>query len=144
MASKSEGGSDGRRHDGTRCAGSRRARLGETSPDARCNLHVRSREENELPLVSGGAWKDFCRNLEFAGQTILAAEGCDDPDVRAAEFRYLLGLVKVGIQQATELDPEQPRFIRICDSDSKAWTENADNAYALPTSAATSPIGFGA
>jgi hypothetical protein len=90
----------------------------------------RSGEEDAARLVSGEAWRDFCRQLEAAGQTILDTPGTADPDVRAEGFRYLLGLVKVGIQQASELDPEQPRFIRIVDSDSKAGAENADNAYA--------------
>lgn len=90
----------------------------------------RSRDEDARRLVSGDAWRDFCRSLESAGRTILGTPGTDDPDVRAEGFRYLLGLVKVGIQQASELDPEQPRFIRIVDSDSKAGAENADNSYA--------------
>lgn len=90
----------------------------------------RSREEDAARLVSGEAWRDFCRSLESAGRTILETPGTEGPDVRAEGFRYLLGLVKVGIQQASELDPEQPRFIRIVDSDSKAGAENADNAYA--------------
>ena len=90
----------------------------------------RSRDKDAARLVSGEAWRDFCRSLESAGQTILETPGTEDPDVRAEGFRYLLGLVKVGIQQASELDPEQPRFIRIVDSDSKAGAENADNAYA--------------
>ncbi len=93
-------------------------------------VHVPSAEEGANRLLSGEAWSDFCRSLESAGRTILESEGCGEPDVQAAGFRYLLGLVKVGIQQAAELDPEQPRFIRICDSDSKAGAENADNAYA--------------
>jgi hypothetical protein len=90
----------------------------------------RDAAEHTERLMSGEAWRDFCRALEAAGQTILDSEGHDTPHVRAAGFRYLLGLVKVGIQQAAELDPEAPRFIRICDSDSKAGAENADNTYA--------------
>ena len=93
-------------------------------------LDQRSPEADKARLLSGEAWTDFCRNLEAAGQTILDFEGGAAPDVRAAGFKYLLGLVKVGIQQAAELDPEQPRFMRICDSDSKAGAENADNTYA--------------
>ncbi len=91
---------------------------------------ARAAVEDAARLLSGAAWSDFCRSLEAAGRTILEADGREAPHVRAAGFRYLLGLVKVGIQQASELDPEQPRFIRIVDSDSKAGAENADNAYA--------------
>lgn len=90
----------------------------------------RSPKEQAARLMSGEAWRDLCRALEEAGETILHAEGREEPHVRAAGYRYLLGLVKVGIQQAAELDPESPRFIRICDSDSKAGAENADNSYA--------------
>ncbi|MBY0401352.1 hypothetical protein K2X89_13720, partial [Myxococcota bacterium] len=64
----------------------------------------RDREADAKRLVSGEAWRDFCRSLEAAGRTILETPGTDDPDVRAEGFRYLLGLVKVGIQQANELD----------------------------------------
>jgi len=94
------------------------------------SIELRSPAENAARLMSGEAWSDFCRSLEAAGQTILRAEGREAPHVRAEGFRYLLGLVKVGIQQAAELTPEQPRFVRIADSDSKAGAENADNAYA--------------
>lgn len=91
---------------------------------------ARTKEENEKRLLSGEAWSDFCRTLERAGRTILDAPGREDPWVQAEGFRYLLGLLKVGISQAAELDPEQPRFIRIVDSFSGGGAENADNAYA--------------
>ena len=97
---------------------------------AKAKAHERSAEEDAARLLSGGAWSDFCARLEEAGRAILTAEGREAPDVRAEGFRYLLGILKVGIQQAAELDPEQPRFMRICDSDSKAGAENADNSYA--------------
>ncbi len=90
----------------------------------------RSPEQNARRLLSGEAWSDFCHALEAAGRTILDAPGREDPDVQAEGFRYLLGLTKVGISQAAELEPEQPRFIRIVDSFIGGGAENADNSYA--------------
>jgi hypothetical protein len=91
---------------------------------------ARDPAENEARLLSGEAWSDFCRTLEAAGRTILDAPGREDPWVQAEGFHYLLGLTKVGISQAAELTPEQPRFIRIVDSFSGGGAENADNSYA--------------
>ena len=93
-------------------------------------MKARSPEENAKRLLSGEAWSDFCRTLESAGRTILDAPGREAPDVQAEGFLYLLGLTKVGISQAAELVPEQPRFIRIADSFVGAGAENADNSYA--------------
>ncbi len=92
--------------------------------------HAPSDEENEKRLLSGEAWSEFCRKLEAAGRTILEAPGREAPDVQAEGFRYLMGLTKVGISQAAELDPYQPRFIRIVDSFVGGGAENADNSYA--------------
>lgn len=81
-------------------------------------------------LVSGQAWDDFCNSLRDAGQLILQADQPDDPRVRAEGFRFLLGLVKVGVAQAGELSERDfPKFLRILDGFSKWGAENADNHY---------------
>jgi hypothetical protein len=83
-------------------------------------------------LASGAAWEDFCRDLSAAGRAILdfplaSAEG---EALRAEGFRYLLGLVRSGLQQALELaDPGAPRWVRNPDSQAKWGAENPDNQY---------------
>jgi len=90
----------------------------------------RSAEENAQRLESGEAWEDFCNTLRDAGQQILEAEQPDLPNVRAEGFRYLLGLLKVGVAQAGELhDRDHPKWLRFQDSFSKWGAENADNHY---------------
>ena len=89
-----------------------------------------SREQNHKRLESGEAWEDFCNGLRDAGRVILESDNPDLPGVRAAGFRYLLGLVKVGVAQAAELhDRDRPKWLRIEDSFSKWGAENADNHY---------------
>lgn len=91
---------------------------------------TRSEAENSARLDSGEAWEDYCDTLRDAGRLILDADQPDLPGVRAAGFRYLLGLVKVGAAQAAELsDRDRPKWIRIEDSFSKWGAENADNHY---------------
>ena len=81
-------------------------------------------------LVTGEAWRDLCRALERAGDALLEAENPDDARTRAEGFRYLLGLVTVGIRQGFELaDREFPVFTRIEDPWAKWGAENADNHY---------------
>ncbi len=91
---------------------------------------VRSDEINQKRLESGEAWEDFCGSLLEAGRLILDAEQPDLPGLRAEGFRYLLGLVKVGVAQAGELsDRDRPKWLRFQDSFSKWGAENADNHY---------------
>jgi hypothetical protein len=81
-------------------------------------------------LSSGRAWADFCRSLESAGEHLLQFPIPDSPELRAEGFRYLLGLVSSGVNQALQLaDPDQPRFWRNPDSFTKWGAENADNQY---------------
>lgn len=89
-----------------------------------------SAEIDRKRLESGEAWEDFCNSLRDAGRLILDAEQPDLPGIRAAGFRYLLGLVKVGVAQAGELsDRDRPKWLRIIDGFSKWGAENADNHY---------------
>jgi len=85
---------------------------------------------NAARLGNGRAWADFCRSLEAAGEHLLAFPITDSPELRAEGFRYLLGLVSSGVNQALQLaDPDQPRFWRNPDSFAKWGAENADNQY---------------
>ena len=90
----------------------------------------RSDAENHERLESGRAWEDFCDTLRDAGKLIMTADQPDLPGVKAAGFRYLAGLLKVGVAQAAELtDRDRPKWLRIEDSFSKWGAENADNHY---------------
>jgi hypothetical protein len=81
-------------------------------------------------LQSGRAWADFCRSLEAAGEHLREFPIPDSPELRAEGFRYLLGLLSSGVNQALWLaDPDQPRFWRNPDSFAKWGAENADNQY---------------
>jgi hypothetical protein len=81
-------------------------------------------------LISGEAWRDFCRALERTGSFVLEADGPQDERTRAEGFKYLLGMTTLGIRQALELgDREHPAFVRIEDPFVKWGAENADNHY---------------
>jgi hypothetical protein len=91
---------------------------------------VHSETENHQRLESGQAWEDFCDTLKDAGKLIMDANQPDLPGVRASGFRYLAGLLKVGVAQAAELaDRDRPKWLRIEDTFSKWGAENADNHY---------------
>ena len=45
-------------------------------------------------VVSGEAWRDYCRMLEMAGMVILREGSPSDPLDRAEGFRYLSRLVR--------------------------------------------------
>jgi hypothetical protein len=81
-------------------------------------------------LLSGEAWRRYCRALEEAGDHLLAVGAGASEATRAEGIRYLLGLVKGGLGQALELgDPWDPRLFRNPDSTSRWGAENADNQY---------------
>jgi len=89
-----------------------------------------SASANAERLQSGRAWADFCRSLEAAGEHLREFPIPDSPELRAEGFRYLLGLLSSGVNQALWLaDPDQPRFWRNPDSFAKWGAENADNQY---------------
>ncbi len=91
---------------------------------------ARDPEEQAQRLRSGDAWEAFLARLADTGRRIRELPLPDHPELRAEGFRYLLGLVRSGIDQALHLeDPDQPRFLRNPDSLAKWGAENADNQY---------------
>lgn len=91
---------------------------------------LRSEPEQAARLQDGAAWRDFLARLAATGERILAAPLPEHPELRAEGYRYLLGLLRSGIDQALHLeDPDQPRFLRNPDSLAKWGAENADNQY---------------
>jgi hypothetical protein len=94
---------------------------------------ARSEAEQAKRLVSGEAWREFCRSLEAAGQHLLDFPVGSTPvpgELQAEGIKYALGLATGGILQALQLsDPDRPRFVRSPDSESKWGAENVDNQY---------------
>ena len=90
----------------------------------------RGEEVDAKRLTSGEAWRDFCRSLERTGEFVLEADNPADDRTRAEAYRYLLGMLNVGVRQAFDLgNREFPTFTRIEDPWAKWGAENADNHY---------------
>jgi hypothetical protein len=81
-------------------------------------------------LLSGEAWRDFCRRLEAVGESILGDAYPDDPRTRAEGFRALTRLLVYATQQEIEAgDPLFPSFIRHQDPYNQWGGPNPDNIY---------------
>ncbi|MCA9502390.1 MAG: DUF1254 domain-containing protein [Spirochaetaceae bacterium] len=93
----------------------------------------RTKEENAKRLLSGEAWRSFCRSLEEAGAHLLefpVGETETPGELQAQGMKYALGLVTGGILQALELsDPDLPRIVRSPHAEAKWGAENVDNQY---------------
>jgi hypothetical protein len=90
----------------------------------------RSEREHADRLMSGEAWRGFCRSLERSGDFLLTTEGPQDERTRAEGFKYLLGVSEFGMRIANGLgNPEYPTFVRNEDAYVKSGAENADNHY---------------
>ena len=81
-------------------------------------------------LASGQAWRDFCRALERAGETILREGSPDDPLDRAEGYRYLSRLTRLALEKYVEHDdPLAPRFYRLSHETGKIGCDNPDSFY---------------
>ncbi|MCA9625245.1 MAG: hypothetical protein KC731_39755, partial [Myxococcales bacterium] len=81
-------------------------------------------------VVSGEAWRDYCRMLEMAGMVILREGSPSDPLDRAEGFRYLSRLVRAGIEAFVEhADPGAPELRRMVHETVKMGSDNPDNLY---------------
>lgn len=81
-------------------------------------------------LLSGEAWRDFCRRLEKSGETILGDGFPDAPGDRAEGFRWLGRLVVHALQLEVEAgDPRHPAFIRYETPHNQWGGPNPDNIY---------------
>ena len=116
--------------DETRVGGS-----GSSGPALRAALRrpTQSEEEQAKRLLSGEAWRDFCRALETAGTELLrfpVGETKTPGELQAEGMRYALGLVTGGVLQALQLsDPNDPKIVRNPDAHAKWGAENVDNQY---------------
>lgn len=95
--------------------------MGDEADDAR-----RARER----VQDGSAWRDFCRALERAGDTILQPGTPDDAFHRAEGLRYLTRLLRAGLDSHVEsADPRYPRFYQLANETIKIGNDNPDNVY---------------
>ncbi|MGI9590240.1 MAG: DUF1214 domain-containing protein [Myxococcota bacterium] len=81
-------------------------------------------------LLSGEAWRDFCRRLEATGEAILGEAYPDDPRTRAEGYRALTRLLVYSTQLEIEAgDPLFPSFVRHQDPHNQWGGPNPDNVY---------------
>jgi hypothetical protein len=86
--------------------------------------------EAEKRIVDGTVWRNFCRQLETAGETILRQTTPDNPFDRAEGIRYLTRLLRAGLENQVESsDPCYPRFYQLSNETIKIGNDNPDNIY---------------
>ena len=86
--------------------------------------------EAEQRILDGTVWRDFCRTLEKAGDTILRESAPADPFNRAEGFRYLTRMLRAGLESQIESsDPCYPRFYQLSNETIKIGNDNPDNIY---------------
>jgi len=79
-------------------------------------------------VLSGQAWRDFCRALEQAGEVILREKAPATPLDRAEGYRYLTRLVREMLYATVEnADPDFPRLHEL--DRVKIGADNPDNVY---------------
>jgi hypothetical protein len=80
--------------------------------------------------VSAAAWRQFCRDLERAGEAVLAAPGASSPLDRAEGLRYLTRLTRIALEMQLEwADPDCPGFYQASHETAKIGADNPDNHY---------------
>ena len=73
-------------------------------------------------VLSGETWRDFCRALERAGDTILRPGSPLDPFDRAEGFRYLSRLARVALESYLEFRrPDHESDLRFECAHEVAW-----------------------
>ena len=76
------------------------------------------------------AWRQFCRDLERAGESALAAPGAASELDRAEGVRYLTRLLRVALEMQLEwADPDCPGFYQASHVTAKIGADNPDNHY---------------
>lgn len=85
---------------------------------------------SEDKVMSGEAWRDFCRKLEKAGDVVLAADAAATPIDRAEGYRYLTRLLRIALEMNLEFaDPDFPAFYQASHQTGKIGADNPDNHY---------------
>ncbi len=84
----------------------------------------------EERIIDGTVWREFCRALEKAGDTILRESTPPDPFNRAEGTRYLTRLLRASLESKIESsDPCYPRFFQLSNETIKIGNDNPDNIY---------------
>ena len=84
----------------------------------------------EARIVDGTVWREFCRALEKAGDTILRESTPADPFNRAEGYRYLTRLLRAALESQVEsADVCFPRFYQLSNQTIKIGNDNPDNTY---------------
>jgi hypothetical protein len=88
------------------------------------------KDDADARVLSGEAWRDFCRALERAGDVVLRPGSPMDPFDRAEGFRYLSRLTRVALESYLEFaDPLFPVLRRPAHETVKIGADNPDNYY---------------
>jgi hypothetical protein len=81
-------------------------------------------------ILSPDVWRDFCRQLEAAGEIVTGAEAAANPLDRAEGYRYLTRLLRIGLDMQLEhADPDFPSFYAASHETAKIGADNPDNIY---------------
>ena len=84
----------------------------------------------EQRILDGSTWRDFCRALEKAGDTILRPGTPATAFDRAEGIRYLTRLLRASLESQIESsDPCHPRFFQLSNDTIKIGNDNPDNIY---------------
>lgn len=85
---------------------------------------------SEQRILDGSVWRDFCRSLEKAGDTLLRPSTPANAFDRAEGIRYLTRLLRAGLESQIEsADPCHPRFFQLSNETIKIGNDNPDNIY---------------
>lgn len=75
-------------------------------------------------------WKDFCKNLEAAGEQVLGSSLAGSDIDEAEGVRYLTRLLRIGLDMHLEnADPAFPTFYQASHATAKIGADNPDNYY---------------
>lgn len=87
-------------------------------------------EQAEQRAISGDMWRDFCRQLEAAGDIILRPETPAAAFDKAEGWRYLSRMARMGLEMMVEFaDADFPVFYQASHDTVKIFAPNPDNTY---------------
>lgn len=87
-------------------------------------------KQAERRIISGEAWRDFCRALESAGEVVVSDASPPNAFDRAEGLRYLSRLTRAALETFVEnADPQAPELVRTCHETIKMGADNPDNYY---------------